>query len=110
MRRLFIIVAALQFALSVATAQPAPTSTETPSVSLDQRSTVGAIIIIERAKPLVHLELLSKPETVAVPPLVPLHLLLPGLIGGPSVAGDCRPNMPTGTDALLLCKVLTYPV
>ncbi len=82
MRRLFISVAALQFALSVATAQPAPTSTGTPSVSIDQRSAVGAIIIIEPTKPLVHLEIVSGPETAAVLPLVALHLLLPSLIGG----------------------------
>jgi rare lipoprotein A len=80
MRRLFISVAALQFALSVATAQPASTSTGTPSASPDQRSAVGAIVIIETAKPLVRLELLSEPETVL--PLVALHLLLPSLIGG----------------------------
>ena len=82
MRRLFISVVALQFALSVATAQPASTSTGTQSVSLDQRSNVGAIIINETAKPLVHLELLSPIETVAVLPFVALHPLLSGLIGG----------------------------
>ena len=82
MRRLFISVVALQFALSVATAQPASTSTGTQSVSLDQRSKVGAIIINETAKPLVHLELLSPLETVAVLPFVALHPLLSGLIGG----------------------------
>ncbi len=82
MRRVFISVAVLQFALSVATAQPAPTSSGTPSASLDQRSKVGAIIIIEPAKPLVNLELLSGPETVVLLPLVALHLLPPRLIGG----------------------------
>ena len=82
MRRLFISVVALQFALSVATAQPASTSTGTQSVSLDQRSKVGAIIINETAKPLVHVELLSPIETVAVLPFVALHPLLSGLIGG----------------------------
>ena len=82
MRRLFISVVALQFALSVATAQPASTSTGTQSVSLDQRSKVGAIIINETAKPLVHVELLSPLETVAALPFVALHPLLSGLIGG----------------------------
>ena len=82
MRRLFISVVALQFALSVASAQPASTSTGTQSVSLDQRSKVGAIIINETAKPLVHVELLSPIETVAVLPFVALHPLLSGLIGG----------------------------
>lgn len=79
MQRLFISVAIIQFSLSVATAQPAPTSTGTPA-SLDQRNKVGAIAIIETAKPLVHIELLSEPETAL--PFVALHLLLPGLIGG----------------------------
>ena len=82
MRRLFISVVALQIALSVATAQPASTSTGTQSVSLDQRSKVGAIIINETAKPLVHLELLSPLEIVPVLPFVALHPLLTGLIGG----------------------------
>jgi rare lipoprotein A len=81
-RRLFISVVALQFALSVATAQPASTSTGIQSVSLDQRSKVGAVIINETAKPLVHVELLSPIETVAVLPFVALHPLLSGLIGG----------------------------
>ena len=79
MQRLFISVAMLQFSLSVATAQPAPTSTGTP-VSIDQRNKVGAIVVIETAKPLVHIELLGEPETAL--PFVALHLLLPGLIGG----------------------------
>jgi rare lipoprotein A len=82
MRWPFISVAALQFALSVAAAQPAPTLTGAQSASLDQRSKVGAIIVNETAKPLVHLELLSAPETVVVLPIVTLHLLLTGLIGG----------------------------
>jgi len=82
MRWPFISVAAFQFALSVATAQPAPTLTGTQTASLDQRSKVGAIIIKETAKPLVHVELLSAPETVVVLPFVTLHLLLTGLIGG----------------------------
>jgi rare lipoprotein A len=82
MRRFFISVAALQFALSVATAQPASTSTGTQSASLDQRSEVGEIIINETAKPPVHLELLSAPGTVVVLPVVALHLLLTGLIAG----------------------------
>ena len=82
MQRLFISVAALQFALSVATAQPAPTSTATQSASLDQRSNVSEIRTKKTAKPLVHLELLSAPETVVVLPVVALHLLLTGLIGG----------------------------
>ena len=82
MQRLFISVAALQFALSVATAQPAPTSTVIQSASLDQRSKVDEIIIDGTAKPLVPLELLSAPETVVVLPVVALHLLLTGLIAG----------------------------
>ena len=82
MRKVFIGVAALQFALSVATAQPAPTSTGTRSVSLDQRSKIGAVIIIETVKPQVHVELLSESETAAILPLASLRLLIPGLIGG----------------------------
>ena len=83
MRRLFISAVGLQLALSVATAQPAPTSTGAQLASIDQRSVVGATIIIKKtAKPLVHLELLSPIETVAVLPFVALHPLLSGLIGG----------------------------
>jgi rare lipoprotein A len=82
MQRLFISVAALQFALSAATAQPAPTSTATQLASLDQRSKVGKIITNKTAKPLVHLELLSAPETVVMLPVVALHLLLTGLNSG----------------------------
>jgi rare lipoprotein A len=82
MGRLLISVAALQFALSVATAQPAPTSPVIQSASLDQRSKVDEIIIDGTAKPLVPLELLSAPETVVVLPVVALHLLLTGLIAG----------------------------
>jgi rare lipoprotein A len=82
MRRLFIRVAAFQFALSVATAQPAPTSTATQSESLDQRGHVSEINTKKTAKALVHLEVLSAPATVGVLPLVALHLLLTGLIGG----------------------------
>jgi rare lipoprotein A len=82
MRRLFISVAALQFALSVATAQPAPTATATQSASLDQRSNVSDIITKKTTKPLVHLVILSPPETIAVLPLIALHLLPTLLIAG----------------------------
>jgi rare lipoprotein A len=82
MRRLFVNVTAFQFALSVATAQPAPTSTAAQTASLDQRSHVSAINTKKTAKALVHLEVLSASETVAVLPLEALHLLLTGLIGG----------------------------
>ena len=82
MRRLFISAAAFQFALSVATAQPAPTSPVIQSASLDQRSKVDEIIIDGTAKPLVPLELLSAPETVVVLPVVALHLLMTGLNSG----------------------------
>ena len=81
-RSLFISLAVLQIALSVATAQPVPTSTGTESLSLDQRTKVAAIIVNKSAKPLVHVELLKAHETLVVLPLVPFHLLLPGLIGG----------------------------
>jgi rare lipoprotein A len=80
MRRLFISVAALQFALSVASAQP--TSTANQSASLDQRSNASEINTKETAKPLVPLDVLSAPETIVALPLVALHLLLTGLIGG----------------------------
>src|SRR5665647_485554 len=80
MRRLLISAATLQFALSVATAQPA--STGSHSDSPDQRDKVVAIVTDETAKPLVRLELLSPTETVVALPLVTLHLLLTGLIGG----------------------------
>ena len=75
MRKLFISVAALQFALSAATAQPATTSTATQSASLDQRGNVSKILANRTAKPLVHLE-------IVVAPLVALHLLPPHLIAG----------------------------
>jgi rare lipoprotein A len=80
MRRLFISAAILQFALSAATAQPASTGSHTET--LDQRNDVVAILTDKTAKPLVRLELLSPPETVVALPLVSLHLLLAGLIGG----------------------------
>src|SRR5665647_2081368 len=54
----------------------------TQSASLDQRSNAGEIGAKKTAKPLVHLEILSPPETVVALPLVSLHLLLTGLIGG----------------------------
>jgi rare lipoprotein A len=87
MRRLFISGAALQFALSVASAQPAPTATVIQpaviqSASLDQRGKVDEIIIDETAKPLVPLELLIPPEAVVALPVVALQLLLTSLIGG----------------------------
>lgn len=80
MRRLFISAAILQFTLLVAAAQPA--SNESHSVSLDHRDKVAAILTDKATKPLVRLELLSPPETVVVLPLVTLHSLLTGLIGG----------------------------
>jgi rare lipoprotein A (peptidoglycan hydrolase) len=57
-------------------------SWEIQSASLDQHGKVGAIAVVETSKPLVHLQLLSHPETVVVLPLVALQLLLPSLIGG----------------------------
>lgn len=80
MRRLFISAAILQYALSVAIAQPAPNAS--PPALLDQRDTVAAIVADKTAKPVVRVELLSPPETVIALPLVTLHLLLTGLIGG----------------------------
>lgn len=80
MQRLFISIAVLQYVLSVASAQPVSTSTGAPSSSLDRWSAIPAIIISKTTKPVVHLELLDAHETVL--PLLPLHLLLPGLIGG----------------------------
>ena len=80
MRRLFISAAILQFALSIAAAQPA--SSGSHSDSPDQRDKVVAIVTDETAKPPVRLELLSPHETVIALPLVTLHLLLTGLIGG----------------------------
>lgn len=80
MRRLFVSAAILQFALSVAAAQPA--STGSHSESLDQRDKVAAIVTDKTAKPLVRLELLSPHETVVALPLVTLRLLLTSLIGG----------------------------
>ena len=82
MRRLLISIAAFQFVLSAASAQQAPIPSEIQSASLDQHGKVGAIAVVETSKPLVHLQLLSPPETVVVLPLVALQLLLPSLIGG----------------------------
>ena len=93
-RSLFISLAFLQIALSVATAQPVPTSTGTVSLSLDQRTKVAAIIVNKSAKPLVHVELLNAHETLVVLPLVPLHLLLPGLIGSATSESDVDPSIP----------------
>jgi rare lipoprotein A len=73
MRKLFVSVAALQFALSAATAQPA---------SLDKRGNVSKILVNRTAKPLVHLEIVVAPESAVVLPLVALHLLPPHLIAG----------------------------
>ena len=78
----FISVAALQFALSVATAQPAPTSAQTQSTSLDQPGNDSEILAKSVTKPLVHLVILSPPETVVALPLVALHLLPTHLISG----------------------------
>jgi len=80
MRRLLLSVAAFQFALSVATARP--TSTATQSASLDQGSNVSEINNKKITKPQVHLEVLSAPESVVVLPVVALQLLLTSLIGG----------------------------
>jgi rare lipoprotein A len=82
MRRLFISVAALQFALSAATAQPASTSAATQTASLDQPDNVSDILTNGAAKPLVHLVVLSPSETVASLPFVALHLLPAYLIEG----------------------------
>jgi len=82
MRSLLLSAAAFHFALSAATAQPTPTSTVIQSASFDQRSKVDEIIIDRTAEPLVPHELLTAPETVVMLPVVALHLLLTGLIGG----------------------------
>jgi rare lipoprotein A len=82
MGKLFISIAALQFALSVATAQTAPTSARTLSASLDPPSNGSEIIAKRATKPLVHLVILSPTETTAVLPLVALHLLPTHLIAG----------------------------
>jgi rare lipoprotein A len=84
MRKLFISVAALQFVLSAATAQPATTSTSTAtqSASFDQRGNVSKILANRTAKPLVHLEIVVASESAVVLPLVALHLLPPHLIAG----------------------------
>ena len=84
MRKLFISVAALQFVLSAATAQPATTSTSTAtqSASFDQRGNVSKILANRTAKPLVHLEIVVASEPAVVLPLVALHLLPPHLIAG----------------------------
>jgi peptidoglycan lytic transglycosylase len=82
MRKLSISVAALQFVLSAATAQPATTSTATQSASLDQRGNVSKILANRTAKPLVHLEIVVASESAVVLPLVALHLLPPHLIAG----------------------------
>ena len=82
MRKLFIGVAALQFALSSAAAQPAPASTPTQSASLDPESNVSEILTNRATKPPVHLEILAAPETMLVLPIVALHLLPTHLIAG----------------------------
>ena len=82
MRKLFISVAALQFALSAATAQPATTSTATQSASLDKRGNISKILANRTTKPLVHLEIVVALKSVVVLPLVALHLLPPHLIAG----------------------------
>jgi peptidoglycan lytic transglycosylase len=82
MRKLFINVAALQFALSAATAQPTTTSSATQSASLDQRGSVSKILTKRTTKPLVHLETVVAPESIVLLPLVALHLLPPHLIAG----------------------------
>ena len=82
MRKLFISVAALQFALSAATAQPPPTSAQTQSASLDQPGNDNEILANRTTKPLVHLVILSPSETMVALPLVALHLLPTHLILG----------------------------
>jgi rare lipoprotein A len=82
MRKIFISVTILQFALSVATAQPTPTSAQTPSASLDQPVNDSEILAKRTTKPLVQLVILSPPETIVVLPLVALHLLPTHLIAG----------------------------
>jgi len=82
MRRLFISVAALQFALSAASAQPVPISIAIQTVSLDQGGNASETGPYKTAKPLVHLELLRPPETLVVLPIAALQLLLTSLIGG----------------------------
>lgn len=80
MRRFFISAATLHYALSVAIAQPA--STAGLLEPLDQRDKAAAIVADVTSKPLVHVEILSPPETAIALPLVTLRLLLTGLIGG----------------------------
>jgi rare lipoprotein A len=80
MRKLFISVAALQFALSAAIAQPATTSTATLSASLDKRGNVSKVLANRTTKPLVHLEIVVASALVLL--LVALHLLPPHLIAG----------------------------
>ena len=80
MQKLFLSVAALQFALSAATAQPATTSTATQSASLGQRG--NKILANRTTKPLIYLETVAAPESAVVLPLVALHLLPPHLIAG----------------------------
>jgi rare lipoprotein A len=82
MRKLFISVAALQFALSAATAQPASTSAATQSASLDQPGSISEVLTNRITKPPSHLEILAAPETILVLPLVALHLLPTHLIAG----------------------------
>jgi len=99
MRRLFISVAALQFTLSVATAQPAPISIAIQPAPLDQPSNVSEISPNEAAKPLVHLELLSPPETIMVLPVAALQLLLASLIGGATSESGIASVYPGGLTA-----------
>lgn len=77
MRRFLISTAIFQLTLSVANAQPGPTSPVIRPALLHASDVSG-----KSAKPTVHVEVLSPPETVVVLPLVALHLLLTGLIGG----------------------------
>lgn len=76
MRIVLISIAIFQFATAAATAQPVPDLLAIRPAVLDV-DTSG-----KTAKPVVRLEVLSPPETVVVLPLVALHLLLTGLIGG----------------------------
>lgn len=77
MRIVLLSIALFQFTLSVATAQPVPDLPTIRPALLDVGDVSG-----KTAKPAARLEILSPPETVVVLPLVALHLLLTGLIGG----------------------------
>jgi hypothetical protein len=73
MQKLFIIVV-LQFTWVAATAQPAPTSVATLSLSLDQQSRISEIITNQTPQPLTGVNFLIAPGVV-VPPDVTLQRL-----------------------------------